>query len=175
MIKELNISQKNKKGFTIVELLLYIGIVSVIVFSLSIFVTLVISVRTKNQTVLLVEQEGAAIMQNITQTIRNSSAINQPLAGATGATLSLEELNSSLNPTVFDLSNGALRIKEGTSQPIDLSSSMVTVSGLSFSNLTRTGTFGTVRVQFTISRNNPNNRNEYDYSQIFYGTASIRF
>ena len=56
----------------------------------------------------------------------------------------------------------------------DLYNSRVTASNLSFQNLSRTGTPGTIRIQFTLSHINPSGRNEYDFNKTFYGTASLR-
>ncbi|HSW98306.1 MAG TPA: prepilin-type N-terminal cleavage/methylation domain-containing protein [Candidatus Saccharimonadales bacterium] len=68
---------------------------------------------------------------------------------------------------------GASRIKEGAGAAVALSSNDLQVSGLSFQNLTRTGTSGMVRVSFTLTRLNPSNRNEYDYQKTFVSSAEV--
>lgn len=69
---------------------------------------------------------------------------------------------------------GALRIKEGTGATTALSNSKVQVSGLTVQNLTRSGTPGIVRINFVVSRSNPNNRNEYKYQKAFTVSGSLR-
>ena len=151
-----------KKGFTLIELLLYVSIVGAIVLSIAGFLSLLMQSRVKNQTIAEVEQQGVAVMQIITQTVRNSTSINSPATGSTGSTFTL-------NANTFDLSGGVIRM-----DTIALTNSRVTASGLSFYNLSRAGTPGTVRIQFTLTHINPSGRNEYDFNKIFYGSASRR-
>ena len=60
-------------GFTLVELLLYVGISSAILLASSLFLATLLESRIKNQTIAEVEQQGLAVMQIITQDIRNAS------------------------------------------------------------------------------------------------------
>lgn len=161
-------------GFTLIELLLYIAIVSVIIFTIFIFLLMTLQSRIKNQVIAEVEQQGAQVMQLTTQTIRNATLINSPIPGNTSSTLSLNVLDVGKNPTIFDISGETIRIKEGAGTNVPLTSSRVTASGLNFQNLSRTGTPGVIRVQFTLTHINPANKNEYNYSQTFYESASIR-
>ncbi len=161
-------------GFTLVELLLYISIASIIVFTSASMLQFTLQSRVKNQTIAEVEQEGAQVMQLITQTIRNGTLINSPTIGNSGASLSVNVVTGSNSPTVFDLSSSAMRIKEGAGVAVNLTSSKVTVSNLNFQNLSRAGTPNTIRVSFTITYTNSSGRNEYSYTQKFYGSASLR-
>ena len=67
-----------QKGFTLIELLLYIAIASIIVFTTASLLRFTLESRVKNQTIAEVEQEGIQVMQLITQTIRNATAISSP-------------------------------------------------------------------------------------------------
>ncbi len=142
-----------QRGFTLVELLLYVSIIGAIVLSVAGFLSLLMQSRVKNQTISEVEQQGIQVMQIITQTGRNAGSINFT--------------------TAFDLSGGVIRINDG-SGPVALTNSRVTASGLTFQNLSRAGTPGTIRIQFTLTHINPSGRNEYDYNKTFYGTATLR-
>jgi len=154
------------KGFTLVELLLYVSIVAVVILFAAAFLSLLMQSRLKNQTIAEVEQQGVQVMQTITQTIRNADTINSPAQGETAASLSIDS-------TIFDLSSGVIRITQGGT-PISLTNFQVTASSLSFYNLSRTDTPGTIRIQFTLAFVNPSGRNEYDYSKTFYQTATLR-
>ncbi|MEK6561177.1 MAG: type II secretion system protein [Nitrospirota bacterium] len=138
-----------RKGFTLIELLLYVSIVGAIIFSVAGFLSLLMQSRVKNQAISEVEQQGVQVMQVITQTGRNATNINFS--------------------SVFDLSGGTIR-----QNTIALTNSRVVASNLTFQNLSRTGTPGTIRVQFTLTHINPEGRNEYNYSKTFYGSASLR-
>jgi prepilin-type N-terminal cleavage/methylation domain-containing protein len=163
-----------KRGFTLIELLLYTVVVGIILTAVSALLFGILQSRVKNQTIAEVEQQGIQVMQIVTQTLRNATAINSPSAGASVAMLSVNTPVGASNPTVFDLSSGVIRITEGAEAAVGLNNSLVTASGLTFQNLTTSGTPGTIRVTFTLTRVNPSGRNEYDYAQTFYGSASLR-
>jgi Tfp pilus assembly protein FimT len=164
----------NKKGFTLIELLLYVSIVGAIIFSVASFLSLQMQSRVKNQTISEVEQQGISVMQIITQTGRNADAINSPAQGASAASLSVNTIFAGNNPTVFDLASGVIRIKEGAAAVVLLTNSRVIATNLTFQNLSRSGTPGAIRIQFTLTHINPEGRSEYNYSKTFYDTASLR-
>lgn len=165
---------KLTKGFTLVELLLYVALVSSVVLVISVFFATVLPLRAKNQTIDEVEQQGRQTMQAILQSVRNAENINSPALGTGASSLSLQSLTAGLNPTIFDLSSGAIRITEDAGSAINLTSPTVTASDLTFYNYSRSGTPGNIRVVFTLTRVNTGGRNEYDYSKTFYGSASLR-
>ncbi len=155
-------------------MILYIGISAVILSALGTMVSMSYKIRARQQVVSEVEQQGTAMVQIINQTIRNSSSVTVPVATATGSSLTLTFTDVTKNPTIFDLSGSTLQISEGGGGAVALSNSKVQISALSFSNLTRPSTPGTVKFNFTISYTNPNNYPQYNYSQTFYGSASLR-
>lgn len=162
-----------KKGFTLLELLLYVSTAGLLLMALAIFLIMLFQARVKNQTISEVEHQGLQIMQSITQSVRNSEVINSPSAGGSASTLSLDVITGSLDPTVFDLSSGVLRIQEGVTAPVALNNSRVIVSGVSFYNTSRLGTPGIVRIQFTLTHQNPEGRNEYQYQKTFTTSAGL--
>jgi Tfp pilus assembly protein PilW len=323
------------QGFTLIELLLYTAIVGSLLVAISLFFTTVLEARVKGQSIMEVEQQGAAAMEYITQTIRNANSITAPAVGATGTSLTLSVPTVAQSPTVFDINggsatlgynsdggstdsgdsnftnatkftaaasgtistlyayigptigsspnnkaqmaiyngdangpttlmasssevaltasswnafsissvsvtsgttywlayntngtaaaqnnlryhtgvtnqtkytaqpygtwqptwsggtfsnlenslyasintgtgNGALQVKEGVAATVPLTNDKVQMSGLSFKNLSRSGTLGVVQVSFTVSRVNASSKNEYDYQKTFTGTATVR-
>ena len=170
----MKIFKKNQNGFTLVELLLYIALASVMLAVVSGFLGTILNARVKNQTIAEVTQQGQRIMSVMTQAIRNAEAINSQATSTSAALLDLDVIEVANDPTIFDLSAGVLRITEGASAAVDMTSSRVVISDLQFDNLSRTDTAGSIKIQFTISHINPAGNNQYEYSKIFYGAASIR-
>jgi len=166
--------QHKSAGFTLVELLLYVAISGVILLVTTMFLQTLLESRIKNQTIAEVEQQGIQVMQIITQTVRNADVLNSPTIGASATSLSVNTYTAGNNPTVFDLSGGVIRIKEGAGSAIALTNARVTVSDLNFQNLSRSGTPGTIRISFTLSHVNPSGRNEYAFSKVFTGSATLR-
>ena len=164
----------DRPGFTAIELILYIAISSVMLSVISIFLATVLESRVKNQTIAEVEQTAAQVLHLISQTTRNALSINSPAPGLSAPSLSLKVINPAKDPTVFDLSLGTVRITEGVSPPVVLTNSRMIASALNFDNLSRSSTPGTIRFQFTLTHQNPEGRNEQDFSKNFYGSASLR-
>jgi len=172
-----NATAHSQRGYTLIELLLYVSIVGVLLGAVSVFFGTSTEARVKNQSIAEVDQQGEATMEYILQTIRNADSITSPATGGTGASLTVTVPTGSLSPTIFDLSGAtpnALRVKEGLAAAIPLTSSKVTVTDLTVKNLSRASTPGVVQVSLTLSRVNNLNRNAYDYQKTFIGTAALR-
>jgi Tfp pilus assembly protein PilW len=166
---------KNQKGFSLVEMLLYVSISSVILLSLSLLLTSLFSSRVKSQSIADVDQQGMQVLQLITQTVRNAKSVDFPSIGATSTSLSVTMPDPMLSPTVFDLTNGTVRITEGSNQSIKLTNSHVTVTSLLFQNISSaSSTDRIVRTSFTVSYNNVSGRNERSFVKSFTGSATLR-
>lgn len=166
---------KSQKGFSLVEMLLYVAISSIMLLSLSLLLSFLLSGRIKNQSITDVNQQGLQVMQLVTQTIRNARSVDAPAIGATSTSLSLTMPDPLLSPTVFDISNGVIRIKEGSSAVIPLTNSHVTISSFLFHNISATSsTDRIVRLSFRIDHTNPSGRNENSFTKTFTGSATLR-
>lgn len=164
----------DKKAFTLLEIILYIGLLTLFLAIAGGIAINIIFNKTKLSVTQEISQNGRFAMEKIYNSIINADGINIPTLGQSGAVLSLTVTDSLKNPTIFDLSNGVLRIKEGSNQPIDLTSDKVIVTSLSLSNVSYTNTSGTIKVQMIIKFKNPDNRQEYNLEKTFYSSANIR-
>ncbi|HEX6462008.1 MAG TPA: prepilin-type N-terminal cleavage/methylation domain-containing protein [Candidatus Saccharimonadales bacterium] len=167
------IKTTQQRGYTLIELLLYVVVISSLLTSITYFFGVIVEARVKNQTIAEVNDQGSATIDGITQTIRNATSISTPAAGASAASLTLVVPTGSLSPTIYSLNGTVLQIKEGTAANVALTSGDVQVSNLLFKNLTRAGTPGIVQVSFTLSRINPVGRNEYDYQKTFTTSVEV--
>jgi len=166
--------ENTHRGFTLIELILYLAISALLLLGVSTFLVIILGSRTKGQVVTEVEQQGWEVSQVITQTIRNSLSVNYPVIGYSSSSLSLAVATTSSNPIIFDLKGGSLRITEGAGGPITLTNDRVGVTSLVFENLARSGTKDLIRFKLTISYLNPANKAEFNYSKNFYGSAQRR-
>ncbi len=163
------------KGFSLVEMILYVAISSIMLLSLAMLLSFLLSGRIKNQSIADVNQQGLQVMQLVTQTIRSARSVDSPGIGATSTSLSLTMPDPLLSPTVFDVVNGVVRIKEGSGQAIPLTNSHVTVYPFVFQNISATtSTDRIIRLVFTIDHNNPSGRNESSFTKSFTGSATLR-
>ena len=164
----------NKRGFTLVELLLYIAMVPLILGGAIGLFYLSTQSRIKHETVSEVQKQGSQIVNIIAREIQAASGITTPVAGSNGPSLELSTSVAATNPTLFNIGGTTLFETEGLSPAIELHNSKITISNLDFVNLSRPSTNGNVKFSFDLTSVNSSGRNEYDYTQTFYGSGSLR-
>lgn len=169
------INKKNrKKGFTLVEVLLYVAAVTVIFSGVTGVSFLILQSRIKTQVMNEVNYQGEQVVQLISQEIRNAEVINNPDKQSESLILSVDSIDLTKNPVVFKKSGNKIVIEEGGSGEVDLTNSQLIVSDLEFQNNGLENAPDSVQFKFKLDFNNLEGRNEYKYSKYFYGTASIR-
>jgi len=121
--------QPNKnQGFTLVELIVYIAVSSFVLAAIGGLVWMLMQSRAKSQAIAEVEQQGALIMDTITQSVRNAESITAPTVGNTGTTLTLDVVEATDDPTIFTLSSSDMEITEGVAAAVALNADNITVS-----------------------------------------------
>lgn len=164
---------KNKKAFSLLEVILYLAIFSVVVFMIITVYAVIMDSRAKEKVVSEVTSEGGRIMQMVSQITRNSTLINSPTFGANGNILSLNVFNTGNNPTLFYLNGNNLVIKEGSAAEVILNSNRVSISNLKFTNLSKSGTKGTMKIEFIVSGSSSNTKAPYQFSQTYNSDATL--
>ncbi len=162
------------RGFTLIEVLLYVVITTIVLVSVSAFLSLLMAARAKDQAINEIEGQGLAAMQTIEQDTRNALSINSPATGTNASMLSLAVAAGASDPTIFGVQNGVLGIKEGVAATTTLTNSRVMVSNFTVQNLSSANGTGTVRIRLTLSSASPSSRYEFTYSKTFTGSATVR-
>jgi len=166
-----NSTPENGAGFTLIEFLIYVGIVATILVVMSGFFWNIIFGNIKETSYQEIQQNGRFALTKITQEIKKAIGINSPLPGFSSNTLSLAMADAS--STIFDLVDGRLRITQGSQGPFELTSDQVRVSNLLFTNLSYPNTPGTIRMEMTIGYLNPSGLIEYQASIDLKTTVSL--
>jgi len=174
-----NISQNTARGFTLIELLLYVAIISVVISSIMFVAISSIGQRVHNQAVTEVDYQGEAAISQITQQLRNATAVSTPGTGTASTSLSFSTPVAANNPTIYDIINDGsrnrLRIREGVSAVSNyLTNNKVTVDSITFNDVTATGGKSSIKIQITMSAYNPTSRSELQFQKTYYGTATLR-
>lgn len=160
------------RGFTYIELLIYMSIVTLMMTTLIPFAWNIIEGGAKSATQQEVISNARYISERLKYEIRNASGINSVSA----TSISLIS-SGSANPTVIDLSEGDIRIKQGTGDAVNLNSQDASISALTFTNYTSTSS-ATKHIQFvfTVNANYPGagQRQEYNTSTTMEGSAEVR-
>ncbi|OGE17571.1 hypothetical protein A3F00_05420 [Candidatus Daviesbacteria bacterium RIFCSPHIGHO2_12_FULL_37_11] len=163
---------KTDRGFTFIEIILYVSIVSIILVALVPFAWNVIGGSVKSSAEQEVNSQARFISERIKYEVRNADGINSVAA----ASISLDPPGTSNDPTIIDLSGGRIRIKLGAAADVDLNSTDTNITSLIFTNYT-SGDNKTKHIQFVfvIDDNFGSGRTEYDVpAQTIEGSAEVR-
>ena len=135
----MKIMKYKSRGFTLIETLIYASLISVIIgFSLAVTYQIIDSSEKLNKKILI-EEEANFLLRKIEWALTGLETINSPLSGATGSILSVNKINFSSNPLVFDLNLNNLRMKRGLAAPVILNNENLVVSNLIFEHLAMDG------------------------------------
>jgi prepilin-type N-terminal cleavage/methylation domain-containing protein len=144
------IIQNSKKGFTMVELLLYMGIFSILLVVLMQLFGSILDVHLESQATSSVSQDGNYIFSRLSYDVRQATAIASPSLGASGSTLQIT--GGSANYT-YSLSGNNLMLTNNTTGTTDqLNSTNTTISSVTFKTLGNgaVGNKSTVQVIMTV-------------------------
>ena len=171
-----NLNNKSK-GFTLVEVLIYIVLISGVLIS---FVTFLISISNSRNKVYAkqeVQANARMALNLISQTIRLANGIN--VASSTFAidpgtlSLSMDEIGE--NPTIINLNedDGFLQIKKGDGVAIAITSDEVKITNLVFTNLTSEDTNENVKIEITAEYRR-NDNVFFEYSTNLQTTINLK-
>ncbi len=163
-------------GFTMVELIIYLSIIGIFLVSAISLSLQVLSGNEKERSFLEVNQNARFALDKIVQEIRIAGDLNAGSStfNTSPGVLSLANATPALNPTIFDVSGGRLRVTQGVGSPIFLTSSRVNVSNLVFKNLSVTGRTKVISIQLTLNHLNPSNDSIYEATYTIEGSAVLR-
>lgn len=164
-------SGKSEYGFTFIEIILYVAIISIIMSSLIPFAWNVIGGATKSSAQQEVFSQARLISERIKYEIRNASGITS--VGATSISLT----NFSPDTTaVIDLSSGKVRINKNGAGAVNLNSDDTNVTNLTFTDYTSSDNKTKhIQFSFTIDDSYGSVRQEYDVpTQTIEGSAELR-
>jgi len=129
-----------KKSFTLVEVLLYISIVTIIMSAFVLFAWNAIILSAKNNSQQELFAQGRIVSERILYEIRDANDLNAgtsnfdvDLVANSSNQLSLVA-DSPNNPTIFNVSSGILMIKQGAAAAVPLHSNTIKVTSLIFTN-----------------------------------------
>lgn len=167
----MNQPTNNQQGFTLIELILYIAIVTIVISTIVPFAWNIIGGGTKSNTQQEVSSNARFISERIKHEIRNASGINN----LTPTSLSLANSDSSLNPTVINLSGSNIVITQGANPQVNLNSTDIKITTLTFTNYSSSDQ-KTKHVGFTLTveANYPNASQEFQASTTIESSAEVR-
>lgn len=143
-----------RTGYTLVEMIIYVAVLSLLSSVLFASVMMVIQSFTRARAVRDLAESGRGTMERITREVRRATAIND--AGSVFANpagqLQLSTTNEAGGATTLTLAKNGddLTIQEGTGSPINLLSGQVAVNGLTFHKWA-TSTASAIRIDLALT------------------------
>jgi len=165
---------KSEIGFTFIELILYVAIVTIILSAVVPFAWSAVETGVKSAVQQEVNANVRYISERIKYEIRNSTGINSVAA----ASISLVTSTPATNPTIIDLSAGNIRITQGAASAVNLNSANTVINSLTFTDFTDyvSGNFKTKHIRFvmTVAASFAPARQEYQDSVVVESSAEVR-
>lgn len=165
-------SFKSSAGFTLIELILYIAILTIVLSALVPFAWNAVETGVKSAVQQEVNSNARYVSERIKYEIRNANNIN-----SVNVPLGTIDLNTSTNTTtVIDLLGGNVRIRYGAlGTPVNLNSANTSINSLTFTNYT-SGDLKTKHIQFaiTVAAKFGPVRQEYQDSVVVESSAEVR-
>lgn len=184
MIRRLRLLHLNKMadrkvGFSLIELLLYIGLVAIFLAAATTSLWDIILGNVKSGVHQEVQENLRYATHRIQFEIRNANSVN-PGSGfdINLATNPLEEVSLAVpapnNPTEFRISGGVLQIKRGGGSWTALTSSALEVTDLTFTDLSDAGSYEYLEFTVTVKYRNPSGRSQWEKEATFRGAVQLR-
>lgn len=173
-------SCRRQAGFTLVELILYISIVTIMLSALIPFAWNIIQTSVKSSTQEEVSSAGRYLSERLKYEIRNANDLDTAnsdfdvnLASNPSAKITL--LDTTDTPLVFSVLNGTVGLTRGIWFPVTLNSSNTQVTNLTFTNYTSSDN-KTKNIGFTITltTGTSGQRSEYQATMQLRGNSEIR-
>lgn len=169
-----------QKSFTLIEILVYIGVLSIIISAIVSFVLWFLRSNTKAKAMREVLDNARRAMEIITHEIKEAESIYTPTSvfDFHPGQLSLETLKylpegEGISYIDFYLCDDHLCFKKESQDSIVLTTDNVEVNNLIFTKIT-TGDISSIKIDLKIDYENPANRPEYQASATLESTASLR-
>jgi len=148
----MHFKEENQKGFSLVEVLIYIAVSSAMLMVVVGFVGWVMRVRNKVSIESKVEQNARYVMARMVNEIRHAD----DLTVVDQSTLSLTVSDPDKNPTIFDINNGVLYMSQGTGDLIAITGNDVKVGEVLFDDRTTPNSADIVKITLTVSHPDTN-------------------
>lgn len=167
----LRILTARRPGMTLIELLLFLGILSLV----SALTIPILFSATENkllqQTIAIVEQNGTQVVQNATYAVRHAERILSPLPGQTGSYLALQTGTYDSNPTIIGVNSGTVLIIKRSLQE-SVSTEQVGVTHFEVRNTSVSADKPSALLTFTVSRT-IRLQQPHSYTQTFETLLSL--
>lgn len=177
-----NQSKKVKqKGFTLVEILVYVSVLTVISVSIVSFLFWAIKTNAKSRTAAEISDNARRAMETMVYEIRQATGVYTPTSifDASPGQLSLETKINPLDNEIktyedFYLADGKLYLKKEGTAPEQITSDQIRVSNLIFKYVGFSGNLASVQIDLRVEDTNSSGRPEFQGEINLVSSATLR-
>jgi len=165
-----------QKSFTLIEILVYIAVLSIVMIAIVSFVLWFIHSNTKAKAMRETLDNTRRAMEIMTYEIKEARSIYTPTTTSTQFSLETTKYlpeGEEMSFIDFYLCDYRLCFKKESQDPIALTSDSVEISNLVFTRIV-SGEVPSIQIDLTIDYKNPTNRPEYQASVNLTSTVSLR-
>ena len=165
-----------KKAFTLVEILVYIGIFFLVITIIISFVFWLVHSNTKLKVMRETLDNANRVMKIITYEVKEAKSIYTPTTSSDQLSLETTNYLPEGEETAyidFYLCDSALCFKKESQDPVVLTSDSVEITKLIFTRIV-SGQADSIQIDLTVNYKNPANRPEYRASVDLTSTVSLR-
>jgi len=150
----MQIQKRLQEGFTLIEAVIYMGILSILLVAMSSIFASIVDVQLDSTSTSSINQDGRYILSKLLYDVKSSSTIVAPVTpGVQSGTMQLT-INS-VNYTYSASSSGIFKVvNTSTWEANALNSYDTSISGLTFTRVGNGGSSDTIQVSFTVNSRN---------------------
>jgi len=178
---------KQSAGLSLIEYVIYIGIVALVLVASITFAWVIINDQTKQTAIYEVNEDGNLVLDKVSNYLQRADNIDSTTIYSTNPGTLV--LNFDTNPQItFDtyqkivtlgdetVTTTKLRMQEGVAAAVDITSDKVDVTNFVIEDITNTPLGGTTTVQIylTLSSVNPSSSKAYDSENSWTITSTPR-
>lgn len=168
-------TQSGRRGFSLVEMIVYLGIVSSVLVSATLFAAEFAAIRLKAELYREVQRNAVLAVQRIEVEMREASSVD--VGGSTfgdPGVLSVHTDVAGNDPTVFSVTDGVLYVQRGVGPQLPLTSSKVEVRNFDVENVSNTGRTRAVRTKLTVGSVGGQLFKDVEAEVTLYATGRVR-
>lgn len=165
---------RQEKGSTLLELVLYLGLSSIVLTGIGVVAGNVLDSGAKGDAIADVRYGASFALGEIAEALRAADGIVLPPQGATGTALTLIGTSSSTDPIVVAVASGTLMMTIGTGTPHALLPETVRLISATFEHLGSPTQKSSVRMTLELDAADPSAAAQFHYRETFIRTATLR-
>jgi hypothetical protein len=145
---DIGYSRQRRAGFTVVELIIYMGILTVLISVLTTVFASIIEVQLESKATSSVDQDGRYILSRLIYDTQSATTIASPSAGIAGTVLKLTKGAENYTYKLDTSGNLQLTNNSGTN---NLNSVDTSISNLTFQTIGSASSSANVQMKFTVT------------------------